>query len=58
MVGQKGRLESERIIGESTYSDVYLRRPDVGLFLTHDEKLPTSGRGRSEGDIREWENNR
>ena len=48
VVGQKGRLESGRRIGESTYYDVYLRRPDVGRFFNQDKKLPTSGRGRWE----------
>ena len=47
--------ESGRRIGESTYHDVYLQRPDIGEFVTRDKKLPTSGRGQSEGEIREWE---
>jgi hypothetical protein len=48
MVGESGRR-----LGESTYYNVYPRRPDHDQFLTQDKKLTTSGRGRSEGDIRE-----
>ena len=44
-----------RTIGESTYYEMYLRRPDVGRFLTRDKKLPTSGHGLSEGEIKELE---
>ena len=36
-----------RTIGESTYYEMYLRRPDIGRFFNQDKKLPTSGRGRS-----------
>ena len=50
--------ERRRRKGESTYHDMDLRRPDVDRFLTQDKKSPTSGRVRSEGQIREWEKNR
>ena len=50
--------ESERRKVESTYHDMYLWQPDIGEFVTGDKTLPTSGCGRSEWEIREWEKNR